>query len=65
MIDLYFGRFIIIGDVDAVYTVDDERIQEGEMFGTDIPLDCLEKQAAERHGFLIVKVFVEKINLST
>ena len=56
-------RFIISGSTDTILTLKNERIKEGEMFGTDVPLDCLEKRAEERYGWLWVKIFIEKVDI--
>ncbi|XP_078368206.1 TNF receptor-associated factor 3-like [Oculina patagonica] len=57
-------RFLIAGqDGDDVFTLEDERIKEGQMFGTEIKLKTLEERAEER-AWLIIKVFIEKIDIS-
>ena len=50
--------------MDSVITLDDQKIVEGQMFGTGVPLDLLEKKAEETLGWLIVKVFIEKVDIS-
>ena len=57
-------RFVISGDTDSVITLEDQQIVEGQMFGTGVPLDLLEKKAEETLGWLIVKVFIEKVDIS-
>lgn len=37
---------------------------EGQMLGTAVPFDPMEKQVEETGGFLHVKIFIEKINCS-
>lgn len=40
-------------------------LKEGEMIGADVKLEVLEQKAEEIAGWLFVKVFIEKVELST
>ena len=40
-------------------------LKEGEMLGADVKLDVLEQKAEQKSGWLFVKVFIEKVELST
>ncbi|CAH3194084.1 unnamed protein product [Porites evermanni] len=55
-------RFLICGDDDKIFTLEDEVMAEGQMLGTAVPFSLLEKKVEETGGFLHVKIFIEKIN---
>ncbi|CAH3033341.1 unnamed protein product [Porites lobata] len=55
-------RFLICGDDDKIFTLEDEVMAEGQMLGTTVPFSLLEKKVEETGGFLHVKIFIEKIN---
>ena len=60
--DIFFFRFLICGDDDKIFTLEDKVMAEGQMLGTAVPFSLLEKKVEETGGFLHVKIFIEKIN---
>lgn len=62
---LLLHRFIIGMSAPKIINLDPEdRLQEGQMFGTEISLSCLERKSEETLGFLFMQIFVEKIYFS-